>query len=237
VQFTFLPILFPQFFLVYTDVPAMLFVLLMMLAAVKRRYHAAGALGFISCLMRQNDLIWMAFVLSWSYLRDNGWNWIPVRQFVARYWTFIATAMAMLVFIAANGGQIALGDAKAHPLGSLHLSNVFFLLFVAFFLFVPLWAGYRSELTDRLRSRWTWLGLVVLFPVFWLGFVNSHPYNQDGGDFYLRNALLIYFTSTAALKLLFFVPVALSALFFSAAPIKQPWIAFFAGSRTSRSLE
>jgi alpha-1,2-glucosyltransferase len=76
-QFTFLPILFPQFFLIYTDVTAMLFVLLMMHAAVRGRYQGAGLFGLASCLIRQNNIVWVLFVMVWSYLRDNGWTWMP----------------------------------------------------------------------------------------------------------------------------------------------------------------
>lgn len=70
IQFTLLPILFPQFFLIYTDVTSLLFVMLMMLAAVHRKYEVAGALGLVSCLVRQDNVIWVVFVVLWSYLRD-----------------------------------------------------------------------------------------------------------------------------------------------------------------------
>ncbi len=222
-QFTFLPILFPQFFLIYTDVAAMLFVLLMMLAAARRHYMVAGVMGLVSCLVRQNDIIWVLFVMCWSYLRDNGWRWIPLRHSLERYWTFVATGVALVVFVVLNGGQVALGDAKAHPLGGLHLTNVFFLLFLAFFLFLPLWWGYRHHIAARMRNRWTWVALAGLFPLFWFGFVNSHPYNLDGTDYYMRNAVLMYFTTSSAMKLLFFVPVAVAAVCISAVPVSIPW--------------
>lgn len=227
-QFTFLPILFPQFFLLYTDVPAMLFVLLMLLAAVKRRYALAGLFGLISCLMRQNDIIWVAFVLSWSYVRDNGWRLIPVGQIVARFWAFFATGLAFVAFVVLNHGQIALGDATAHPLGPLHLDNVCFLLFVAFFLFLPLWWGYRSEIRATLGNRWLYAALLALLPVFWFGFTNSHPYNNGGADFYLRNAILIYSAATPMHKLLFLLPVLLSIVFFTAAPLRErSWLMLY----------
>jgi alpha-1,2-glucosyltransferase len=70
---------------------------------------------------------------------------------------------------------------------------------------------------------WPWLSLLALFPLFWLGFVNDHPHNTERGDFFLRNAILIYFSSTAVRKLLFFVPVAVTWLCVSAVPLKKPW--------------
>jgi alpha-1,2-glucosyltransferase len=222
-QFTFIPFLFPQFFLIYTDVPAMLFVLLMLVAVARGRYRAAGFLGLVSCLIRQNDIVWVVFALAWSYLRDNGWTWIGARQSLDRYWTFVVTGMAFLLFVILNGGQVALGDAKAHPLGSFHLANVFFLLFLAAFAFLPLWLAFHEQWRARLRQPWTWAALVALFAVYWLGFVNTHPYNLDGYDYYLRNALLAKLTETPQARLLTFIPVACAALGLSSVPLHRAW--------------
>ena len=52
-QFVFLPILFPQFFLAYTDVTGLLFVVLMVWAALGRRYGVAGLCGLLAWLVRQ----------------------------------------------------------------------------------------------------------------------------------------------------------------------------------------
>jgi len=223
-QFTLLPILFPQFFLIYTDVTSLLFVLLMMLAAAQRKYWVAGVLGLLSCLVRQDNVIWVAFAVLWSYLRDRGWTWEPPTRLLARYWTFIATGVAFLLFVTTNHGQVALGaDAGSHPVRSLYFTNIFFLLFLSCFLFLPLWWGYRHDILARMRSWWTWLSLLGLFPIFWLGFVNDHPHNTERGDFFLRNAILIYFSSTVIRKLLFFVPVAVAAICLAAVPMKRPW--------------
>jgi alpha-1,2-glucosyltransferase len=223
-QFTLLPILFPQFFLIYTDVTSLLFVLLMMLAAVHRRYWVAGALGFVSCLVRQDNAMWVAFVVLWSYLRDHGWTWRPLRHSFARYWTFIATGLGFLLLVAANGGEVALGeDAGSHPLRSLHFTNIFFLMFLSCFFFVPLWWGYRREILALMRRWWPWLWLLGLFSIFWLGFVNDHPHNTERGNYFLRNGILIYFSSTPLRKLLFFVPVAIAGLCLAAVPMKRPW--------------
>jgi alpha-1,2-glucosyltransferase len=223
-QFTLLPILFPQFFLIYTDVTSVLFVLSMMLAAEDRRYWLAGGLGLVACLVRQDNVIWLAFVVLWSYQRDQGWTWTPIAQTLTRYSTFVATGVVFLLLVAANHGQVALGDdAGSHPLRSLYLTNIFFLMFLSSILFLPLWWGYRREFLERLRSRWLWLALLGVLPVFWLGFVNDHPHNTERADYFLRNAILIYFSSTAVRKLLFFIPVAIAVIGFAAVPMKRAW--------------
>jgi len=43
-------------------------------------------------------------------------------------------------------------------------------------------------------------------------FVNDHPYNNNWSSYYIRNKILIYFTSTVVLKTLFFIPIAYSIL-------------------------
>jgi len=201
-------------------------VLLMMLAAAHRKYWAAGALGLLSCLVRQDNAIWVAFVALWSYVRDYGWTWRPLRDSLSRYWTFIATGVGLPLLVAANGGEVALGeDVGSHPLRSLYFTNIFFLMFLSCFFFVPLWWGCRREILAVMRRwwPWLWLWLIALFPVFWLGFVNDHPHNTERGDYFLRNAILIYFSSTPIRKLLFFVPVAIAALCLAAVPMKRPW--------------
>ena len=227
-QFTLLPILFPQFFLIYTDVTSLLIVLLMFAATVRRHDRLAGILGLLSCLVRQDNVIWVAFAVCWSYLRDQGWRWAPLSQSLTRYWTFIATGVAFLLFVVANGSQVALGyDAASHPLGAVHFTNVFFLLFLSCFLFLPLWWGYRHDVLALLRHRRTWLLLPVLLAFFWVGFVNDHPHNNERDDYFLSNAILMLFSSAARLKLLFFVPVAIAALCMAAVPMPKPWRLLF----------
>jgi alpha-1,2-glucosyltransferase len=223
-QFSLLPILFPQFFLIYTDVTSLLLVLAMMLAAARRNYWSAGVLGFLSCLVRQNNVLWVAFAVVWSYLRDHGWTWRPLAETLTRYATFIATGVAFLLFVAANHGQVALGeDAASHPLRSVYLTNVFFLLFLVGLLCVPMWWGYRRDLVARMRGWWPWLLMLALFVVFWFGFVNDHPHNTERGDYFLRNGILIYFSASAARRMLFFVPVVVAVLGLAAIPVKKPW--------------
>lgn len=222
-QFTFLPILFPQFFLIYTDVTSLLFVLLMMLAVVRRRYWVGGGFGILACLVRQNNVIWLAFAVVLSHVSEYGWTWRPLAQLLTRYWLFLVAGVGVLALIAATGGQAVIGVPNVHPLGALYLTNICLLLFLAFFLFLPLSWGYRREIGARMRRLWPWLSVAVLFPVFWFGFVNDHPLNNVRPEFFLRNAVLVYFSSSEPLKLLFFVPIAMVVLWLPAVPLKKAW--------------
>ena len=64
--------LFPLHFfyqlLYYTDVPSLFFTLATILAAARRRYRLAGALGAAAVLMRQTNAVWVAYALASAVL-------------------------------------------------------------------------------------------------------------------------------------------------------------------------
>ena len=224
-QFGLMPILFPFLVLIYTEAATLLFILLMMYFTLTKRYRLGGLAGLAACLIRQNSIPWVLFAMLLSYLDERGWN-LPLRGdwrvLLGKYWTFILTGALFVAFMLANGG-VALGDEGSHPLGSIHLTNVFFLLFLTFFMFLPSWIARRREIRALLRRREAWLGLIMLFFTFWFGFINDHHYNTDYGYYFLRNAILIYFSSGGFQKFLFFIPVALAALWLWVVPLRRNW--------------
>jgi alpha-1,2-glucosyltransferase len=207
-QVVFLPILFPLFFMFYTDLASLGFVLLTTLAASAGRYPAAGVLGLASCLVRQNNIVWTALAFAQGYVADHGWRWPPRLSSLFRYAPVLLSGVAIAAWVVANRGQVAVGDAKAHPLGTPYLGNVFFMLFMAGVLFLPLWWGYRTETWARLRRPATWTLLAATFALFWFAFAADHPYNQETN--FLRNQILIWATAAPIHKLLFFLPIALA---------------------------
>ena len=209
-QFVFLPLLFPLFFMVYTDVASLGFVLLTALAASAGRYPASGVLGLAACLVRQNNIVWVALAFAQGYVADHGWRWPPRVATLLRYTPVLLSAAAIVGWLAFNRGQAAVGDVKAHPLGTPHLGNVFFMLFLAGILFLPLWWGYRKETWARLRRPATWAALAVTFALFWFGFTADHPYNTEYG--FLRNQVLMWATATRTHMLVFFLPIAAACL-------------------------
>ncbi len=224
-QFGLMPILFPFLVLIYTEAATLLFILLMMYFTLTKRYRLGGLAGLAACLIRQNSIPWVMFAMLLSYLDECGWNlphWRDWRVLLGKYWTFMLTGALFVAFVLANGG-VALGDEGSHPFGSIHLTNVFFLLFLTFFMFLPSWIARRREIRALLRQREAWLGLIMLFFTFWFGFINDHHYNTDYGYYFLRNAILIYFSSGGFQKLLFFIPVALAVLWLWVVPLRRNW--------------
>lgn len=209
-QFVFLPILFPLLFMVYTDVASLLFVLLTALAASAHRYPAAGVLGLVSCVVRQNNVVWTALTFAQAYVADHGWRRPFSVRGVLRYTPVFLSGGAVVGWLVFNRGQVAAGDVAAHPLGTPHLGNVFFMLFLAGVLFLPLWWGYRKQTWARMRRLPAWAILATVFVVFWFGFAADHPYNEEHG--FLRNQILAWAVASPTHRLAFFLPIALTCL-------------------------
>ncbi len=232
-QFVFFPILLPYFFLVYTDITSLLFILLSLLAVIRRRPVLAALASLGAVLIRQDNVVWAGFfwlLLLWQDetlrkavvirgrrlqttigFRLNRDVW---RRFWSTTWLFLLLFIAFGIFAWLNHG-IALGDRGAHPFPSFHLGNVYLLLFLFFFLFLPINLSNFPRIIALLRG---WKGVAIFlgllaFAVFFLfTFVNDHPDNQAMYSFFLRNRILVFFTASVALKLLFFLPVAYSVL-------------------------
>ncbi|GAA0706232.1 hypothetical protein [Dokdonella soli] len=188
-----LPILVPLCFLVYTDVLALALILWASVATLSRR-HALAVLA-LSCvvLVRQNDVVWAAFlgaVAIWPTWREHGLaRW---RTLVAIGAPYAAPIALFLAFWAWNGSiSLSHGQAALHPELTLHLGNPFFALFLAGAL-LPLQtlAGLR-RFAEWTRAR-PWLIVVplVLFALYWWAFHADNPYNSALPDFYPRNAFL-----------------------------------------------
>ncbi|MDD4319099.1 MAG: hypothetical protein PHW10_02125 [Candidatus Peribacteraceae bacterium] len=242
-QYVFLPILFPFFFLLYTDVPSVLLSLLALRSLLRRRYAGSALWGILSITVRQNNIIWLGFLFALFLWREYGRTllrplpsalrrrltpYLPAAQpplgrfrLAAGWFWFLLGFVLFAAFVVWNGG-IAIGDKGAHPFPNLHLGNVYFLLFLLFFFFLPLHLFRMKEAAARLRtSRMLMPLLVVAFVVYMFTFVNTHGYNQDLYSVFLRNRILVYFNLSLLLKTAFFLPVGFALLSLAASPRKR----------------
>jgi alpha-1,2-glucosyltransferase len=64
--------------------------------------------------------------------------------------------------------------------------------------------------------------------VYWFTFKNDHPYNQIATYYFIRNYILVKFTSSSALKVLFFLPMLYTIWSLVVTPLsKKSWNIFY----------
>lgn len=205
-QFLFLPILFPFFSLVYTDVCSLFFVLLSLYLCERGSPGLSGLTAIAATAVRQNNIIWLGF----SFLRSIEGRLPQLmdrKQLVVlarESWIFFLGLALFIGFWILNRG-LALGDRASHPSFSFHSGNVFFFLFLLFVLFLPLnlrnWPAIVQLVKRHPLAVPAFGGLFAI--LFWTTFRVSHPYNLMGLSFFLRNWLLDLFTSSVSMRAVF----------------------------------
>ena len=220
-QFLLMPIILPFFSLIYTDLPALLAILLTVLYTLKKNYAASALFALLAIFMRQTNLIWVAFcgVLiigeHWPHLFVRRWDSFK-QEFLPLFLKLLPyalTSVAAGCFFYFNGG-VAVGDSHQHRI-SINLSNLYFLLLLCFVFFLPYNLASTEKIFNLLKDNGKiWYGLAMCFVIYMATYSNSHQYNSFGLSFYLRNVVLHYTVEFPVAKALTFFPIAWSALAF-----------------------
>ncbi len=196
-QLFFLPVLLVYGWLAYTDVPALAFLLGALLATLHGRHRLSAVLLLGSMAMRQNQVLWAAFLASyaaWPLLARDGWRvWRQWRALWAVGWPYAACVLVFLGYWLWNGSiSYSTAQAKAHPDLVWRVGNPMLLLALAAALFpLQIVAGWRRGIA-RLRDGrgWAWLLLpLAVFALYAWQFQVDHPYNRPMGNS-LRNQWL-----------------------------------------------
>ena len=213
-QFVFFPLLFPFWFLIYTDVYALLWLLLAILALTQDRVHVSGILMIVSVLVRQTYIVWLALLGLWTVTVA-----APLRQLATRGTSFGIGAGLFLLFVVANGG-VAIGDRGSNPDFVFHTENLLFMLLCFFAMFLPL---ILSTLPQIARLPPALLVGVLLSSVglYFGTFRVDHP-NNIGLNYFVRNALLETMTASTSAGVVTSVAIALAVLSLCVIRLRQP---------------
>lgn len=210
------PIILPFFSLIYTDIPALLTVLLTFLLTLQKRYILSALVGLLAILMRQTSLIWVLFCCVFiliEHLREHRiehWRQ-QILPLARKLWAYAVIGSGTAIFFYAKGG-VAVGDAHQHQI-SFNLSNLYFFLLLAFVFFLPYNVALAKPITNFLRTTpKAWYVIGVAFIIYMATYSNSHQYNSFGLSHYLRNVILHYTVSSPSLRALTFIPIAWMAL-------------------------
>lgn len=204
-QFSFFPIIAPFFFLIYTDIFALAFVLLSLYLILIKRYLWSGIAAIMAVLVRQNNIIWLVFLYLLIYLRENEIfiDLSRILNHLKKNWTYLLGIGLYILFIFINKG-VSLGQKAEHPLTFSNPGNIYFFLFLYFFLYLPenlTYLGKIIRLVDK--NKWMILLWIVGLGLFLVTFHPNHPYNLK--PFYLRNQILMFFSSDYISKIIFYI--------------------------------
>lgn len=215
-EFTFFPILFPFFPLIYTDIFSTMLVMLSFYFILERRYSASGMIAIFSIFIRQTNIVWLIFINCMMYFQEYGLrvDKKALTEHARKSAVFLAGLVIFGMFIYANHG-FAVGAKDRWQFSSLiHLGNVYFFLFLAFALFLPTHLANARKIGKLInRNKIIIAPVAVGFIFFLLTFVNDHPWNQAW--WFLRNYILIAFTINTVSKAIFFPPLLIACLSFA----------------------
>lgn len=149
-------------------------------------------------------------------------------------WAFLFGIIIFGLFVLINGSMIiGEGADKNFPI-FLYFGNVYFCLFMFFFLFLPLNISNRHKINHLIKTnRWVIIGILGFFIFYLLTFNQLSPNNLKGEErliinYFLRNEILITFTSSILFKILFFIPVVYSLLSIAITPLyKKSYYLFY----------
>jgi alpha-1,2-glucosyltransferase len=223
-----IPILFPLFFLLYTDVFSLLVLLLAVLAYLRQRHLLAGLIGSLSILVRQNNVVWLVLLFVMTYYDQHGFrvNFSSIVRHLRTSWTYLLGVVGFVVFVIVNRG-VAINaspepfELMIQPGGHLlHAGNLFFSLLVLFGIWMPSLL-FRAATMGRFRRahRLVFASVALGGLLFLLTFVSNHPWNQKLRI--LGNTLLVFSRSGPGSKMLLYLPMAVALGWLCTTPLAR----------------
>lgn len=228
------PIIWPFFFLLYTDLSS-LFLILIGLVLLRQRYVIPAALiCTISLAFRQNNIFWITllwlmaiehhFPLNFS-IGKAGFS--PLKILKALTYSLQKTAIFLIpfgtfaLFVYLNGG-VAMGNKDLHQASGIFPTQIFFCLLVLWIVLLPLHIHNLPTIFSLvLKHKLILLGLGLLAVLYFISFDISHPYNFPS-DYFIRNWILYKLKDHPAWRLLAFLPMAWALLSFATTQLKDP---------------
>lgn len=225
------PITFSFFFLVYTDLMSLLFVLLGIYLYEKNKPTMSGLMFIISIAIRQNNIIFMGMIMVLVLIRmvttpfemKGAQFWVVVEEYIKKYWAYIFNSIILLGFIILNGGTVV-DDRASHPF-AIYFTNIWFMLFIMFFLFLPEIYSKSKELEQKLKGK----GWIIILPTMLLGYLtysNTHWYNNINNIGMIKNDVLQLAAQNFAFLTLFLLICGIVILWLSIvefADIRKKW--------------
>lgn len=209
-QFFFFPLVFIFFFLLYTDILSLFLLLLSFYFIQNKNYSLSGIPAILSILVRQNNIIWVLFLL-FLVIRENRGT---LMKYFKSSWIYILGIFSFLAFVFINKGTTIGEVNKTYQPVSIHSENFFFFLFLSFFLFFPSIVLSFKTILKFLKNKAVFTFIVILFIIYFVSFKADHPWNSIMFSYYVRNDILHFILRNDLIKITFFIPMAVSIIYF-----------------------
>lgn len=224
-QILFCPLLWPFYFLLYTDLASLSLVLGALSLFSAGLFWPTALIGIAMLAWRQNNIIWSGlfwvshFQAAWPARGDAA----ALRPWLIRSCILALPMMAFLGFLVVNGG-VAMGDHAMHQIGQdLHPAQIWFFLFVFWLVLLPLHVASLAESIRWLRNRpWRLAAILAVPALVMISFEVTHPYNLALPEFHLRNGVLKLLDSDWRLLLLGSLAMTWSVLTLAVTRVKRP---------------
>lgn len=192
--FFFLPVLYPYYFLIYTDVLSLALVLWALWSTLKSRHWLSACLLTASVFVRQNNVIWAGLlpaIAFWPELKAMVESrCMPAAlRLVHKSMPYGVPVLLFALYWMWNGSiSLSRNVAAGHPDLTIHTGNLYYAVFLCLLLFpVEACKGLRDFLASV--KRMPWLVLLPLLLAFG-GKIKGSPDNYAFTDYYVRNAMI-----------------------------------------------
>jgi alpha-1,2-glucosyltransferase len=236
-QLFFSPLLWPFYWILYTDISSLILTLLSLILFVKQRYTLSAFACLISLLFRQHNIFWI--LLIWLMVMEQTGcikNLInifygseqsfikkgisAIRQCTASSGIYLIPIIGFLVFVYINNG-IALGDRQSQHFGGIYPLQIFSCLFTLGLLLLPLHISNTGQILKYLKNHlWLPILLGILFVIYMKTFKIEHAHNFQS-DYFLRNWLLFLLDGHFWYKVAAFGLIAFSLLSLIVTPLRS----------------
>lgn len=200
----FTPLIFPYFFVLYTDIWSLCFVALTLLLTLHRRYFWAGFAGGLAILIRQDNVAWVSLIYLYACFESvTKIDKKNVTKLIINALTkgaiFNLVFISFLVFVYINGG-VAIGDAAAHKISAFNITNLHVFLICFWMLFLPTHITQIPKILPLLRRPIVILLLIIGFFAYVGTLKNTHSYNTIMYDYFVHNGLIHLLADYPAIK-------------------------------------
>lgn len=211
-QYAFLPVQLPYFFLFYSEGLSNLMLFLLFYLVLKKNYLWAGIAGGLAVFIRQTNIVFLLMFMILGYWEEYGLTTgkEKIITFLSKTKIFLAVIILFGVFVYLNNG-VALRDQEAMPSFQVHAGSIYWSLFLVFILFLPLHLANFGKIAKKIAANpLIFIPLILFFaagPVF---FDNLHPMNTPRE--HLGNRILLLYASDGWKRTAFFIFISYSVL-------------------------